>query len=78
MYYLENSDSAAVYHKKERGPWFGGGHDIGIMGNQLKENQLYTNQYSYHYKGYSKTLSEYDGENNLKAIEYEVFQVLLY
>ena len=78
MYYLENSDSAAVYHKKEIGPCFGGGHDIGIMGNPLKENQLYTNQYSYHYKGNSKSLSECDGQNNLKAIEYEVFQVLFY
>ena len=78
MYYLENSDSAAVYHKKEIGPCFGGGHDIGIMGNPLKENQLYTNQYSYHYKGNSKSLSEYDCQNNLKAIEYEVFQVLFY
>jgi len=78
IYYLENSDSAAVYHKKEAGPCFGGGHDIGIMGNPLKENTLYTNQYSYNYKRDSNPLSEYDFSKKLKAIEYEVFQVLFY
>ena len=52
--------------------------DIGIEGNPIKEKAVRTFQYSYDYKGDSKALSEYDGLNNLKALEYEVFQVIFY
>ena len=65
----------SVYHFKDNGPCFGGGCDIGIIGNPINDNKLFTNQYSYDYKEDKNALSEFDGFNNLKAIEYEVFQV---
>ena len=77
IYYLKDIENA-VSHDKGSGPCFGRGCDINIEGNPLKENTLYTYQTSYDYKGDSKALSEYDGLNNLKALEYEVFQVIFY
>ena len=77
IYYLKDIENA-VSHDKNRGPCFGGGQDIGINGNPIKENTLYTFQYSYDYKGDSNALSEYNGQNYLKALEYEVFQVIFY
>ena len=78
IYYLKDSDEGAVCHNKNRGPCFGGGCDIGIKGNPIKENKLYTNQISYDYKGDSNALSEYKCLNLLMALEYEVFQVIFY
>ena len=77
IYYLQYIKNA-VYHDKDSGPCFGRGCDFNIEGNPIKENTLYTYQTSYDYKGDSKALSEYDGLNNLKALEYEVFQVIFY
>ena len=77
IYYLKDIENA-VSHDKGSGPCFGRGCDINIEGNPLKENKLYTYQTSFDYKGDSKALSEYDGLNNLKALEYEVFQVIFY
>ena len=51
--------------------------DIGIDGNPIKENTLFTYQYSYDYKGDSNALSEYK-LYILKALEYELFQVIFY
>ena len=65
----------AVYHQRDSGPCFGGGRDIAIDGNPLKENTLYNTQYSFDYKGDILALSEYK-DNKLKIIEYEVFQVI--
>ena len=65
----------AVYHQKDSGPCFGGGRDIAIDGNPIKENTLYNTQYSFDYKGDILALSEYK-DNKLKIIEYEVFQVI--
>ena len=77
IYYLKDIENA-VSHDKGSGPCFGRGCDIGIKGNPIKENKLYTNQISYDYKGDSNALSEYNGQNYLKALEYEVFQVIFY
>ena len=53
--------------------------DIGIEGNPLKENTLYTYQDSFDYKGDKQSLSEYQYPNkDLKALEYEVFQIIFY
>ena len=70
--YAEN----AVYHNKKNGPCFGYGFDIGIEGNPIKENKLFTGQSSFDYKGESRVLSEFDGKRDLRALEYEVFQIL--
>ena len=76
--YSLKSGFNAVYHNKDSGPCFGGGRDIAIDNNPIKENTLYTFQSSYDYKGDNYSLSECDGQNNIriKALEYEVFQVI--
>ena len=66
----------AVYHNKDSGPCFGGGRDIAIDKNPIKEKTLHTCQVCYDYKGDKYSLSEYDGNNKIKALEYEVFQVI--
>jgi len=76
IYYLKYKD--AVCHNKDKGPCFGGGHDIGIDRNPLVENTLYTYQFSYDYKGDSNALSEFNYSNRGKVLEYEVFQVIFY
>ena len=68
----------AVYHNINSGPCFGGGRDIAIDNNPLKENTIYTNQDSYDYKGDNYSLSEYHVLENIKALEYEVFQVIFF
>ena len=54
--------------------------DIAIDGNPLKGNKLYTSQSSsFDYNGDKQSLSEYQFPNNkLKALEYEVFQIIFY
>ena len=74
--YYEGTDS--VLHNENYGPCFGLGPDIAIIGNPIEENALYTNQCSYNYKGEDFPLSEYNGRNYLKALEYEVFQINFY
>ena len=77
--YSLKSGCDAVCHKKDSGPCFGGGYDIGIDKNPLKENTLYTYQSTFDYKGDKYSLSEYDGcIKKGKALEYEVFQVLFF
>ena len=78
IYYLKDKGSQAVCHRKECGPCFGGGFDIGIVGNQIKEKKLYTFQYSYDYKGDNQSLSEYVEPGILQALDYEVFQIIFY
>ena len=78
IYYLNNKDSDAVFHYKDAGPCFGYGHDIGIEGNPIKESKLYTYQFSYDYKGGNQSLSEYIKHLLLKALEYEVYQIIFY
>ena len=67
----------ALYHGIYYGPIFGF-IDIRINGNPIKENSLSTSQDSYDYKGDKKSLSEYHYPNKIKALEYEVFQVIFY
>ena len=82
IYYLKGKESSAVFHYKDIGPCFGSGFDIGIIGNPIKENKLYTYQSSYDYKGDKQRLSEHRHEfifsSNIKALEYEVFQIIFY
>ena len=77
IYYLK-SGCDAVYHYKDFGPCFGRGCDIGIEGNPIKVNTLFTFQNSFDYKGDKQSLSEYQYPNYLKALEYEVFQIIFY
>ena len=50
-----------------------------VEGNPLKENKLFTYQNSFDYKGDKQSLSEYQYPNkDLKALEYEVFQIIFY
>ena len=83
IYYLKEGGYSSVYHNKNYGPCFGFGHDIGIEGNPIKEHTLFTYQSdNYDYKGDKYSLSEYkydrDDRKKLKALEYEVFQVIFF
>ena len=64
----------SVYHNKNNGPSFG--NDIWIEGNPLKENTLFTKKWSYDYKGDNFSLS--DNVKKIKALEYEVFQIIFF
>ena len=77
IYNLKNKETIAVYHHCQNGPCFGYGNDIGIEGNPIKEKTLFTNQWSYDYEGGNQSLSEYNS-SNIKALEYEVFQIIFY
>ena len=77
IYQLKNVNYA-VYHCKNSGPCFGFGRDIAIDGNPINGFNLYTNQNSYDYQGNNHSLSEYNGHSQLKALEYEVFQIIFY
>ena len=72
IYDLKDVDYA-VHHYFNYGPYFGNG-DICIKGNPIQETKLSTSQMSYDYKGDKSTLSE--SSFNIKALEYEIFQVL--
>ena len=76
VFNLKDSKRDAVYHDKLNGPCFGHGHDIGIIGNPFNEYNLYTYPDSFDYKGDNQLLSEFKGNKNVKALEYEVFQLI--
>ena len=76
IYYLKNERKSAVFHNKDSGPCFGGGRDIAIDNNPIKENSMYTRENSFNYKGNKICLSEYNAQGKIKAFEYEVFQIL--
>ena len=78
IYYLKDINQDAIYYDNNSGPCFGRGRDIAIDRNPLKENTLYTFQFSFDFKGDSNALSEYKFQNKLKALEYEVFQIIFY
>ena len=80
IYCLKNSSNDAVFHSKNYDPCFGGGHDIGIIGNPLKANNIYTYQgiSSFDYKGGINSLSECVYLKGGMALEYEVFNVLFF
>ena len=75
IYYL-NEPNKAVYHNRNYGPCFGLGFDIGIMGNPIIDNAIKTFKNSYNYHGDYNNLSEYNYPYKIKALEYEVFQVI--
>ena len=76
IYHLKSINEDAVVHGNIFGPCFGKGKDIGIIGNPLKENKLYTVQKSYNYKEDINSLSECINNNKIKAFDYEVFQII--
>ena len=78
IYYLKNKECIAVWHDNKSGPCFGWGFDIGIEGDPIKEKKLYTNQSSFDYKKGNHSLSEYENPLKLKALDYEVFQIIFY
>ena len=70
--------SCAVYHQEDYGPQFGWS-DIIIAGNPIKEYKLLSFPNDYDYNGDIHPLSESDysyGIEYIKALEYEVFEVL--
>ena len=77
IYNLKSTHSNAVYHGKNTGPCFGSETgDISIIGNPIKEKKLCNYKFSYDYKGINDTLSECVFPDYIKAIEYEVFEVI--
>ena len=65
---LRNSNYA-VYQKIDVGPCFGNGWDIGIEGNPIKENKLWS---------FDSSISKLSYDNKGKALEYEVFKVIFH
>ena len=77
IYNLKSNNSNAVYHGKNTGPCFGSeSGDISIVGNPIKDYKLCNYKFSYDYKGINDSLSECVFPNYIKAIDYEVFQVI--
>jgi hypothetical protein len=75
IYPIRNDSKAAIRCKKEWGPCFGGGKDIGIMGNPIKDKVLKTRQASYSYNGEMDALSEVNDHSGITANEVEVFRI---
>ena len=75
IYPIRNDSKTAIRCKKEWGPCFGGGKDIGIMGNQIEEKVLKTHQASYSYNGEMDALSEVNDHSGITADEVEVFRI---
>ena len=78
-YFLKDEYYAAVYHDEKYGPCFGDLDDISIDGNPIKEKCLVILRFNFNYNGdYRNPLSEYEYPNKIKALEYEVFQIIFY
>ena len=75
IYPIRNDSKTAIRCKKEWGPCFGGGKDIGIMGNPIEEKVLKTHQASYSYNGEMDALSEVNDHSGITADEVEVFRI---
>ena len=78
IYLLKSNNNNAVLHSKNCGPCFGLSHDIGIIGNPFKTNNIYTYQCSFNYNGGINSLSECEYLKGGMALEYEVFNVLFF
>ena len=77
IYSLDDCKNS-VYHSKNNGPCFGYGPDIGITGNPIIENKLLIKQSTYYNKDSNDdSLTENKGFSRVKALEYEVFQIIL-
>ena len=70
--YIKNGN--AIYCNKNNGPTFGSGWNIWIEGNVLKKNGLTTFKSSYERK---INFLEVYYPNFTKALDYEVFQIIL-
>ena len=71
---LEGKD--AIRCKKDWGPVFGRGKDIGLEGNPIKNNSLMIFQSTYDYHGKTNSLSEDSNYCGIYAKDYEVFQII--
>ena len=74
---LNEYDKTAVFHDKNYGPCFGYKPEIGIIGNPLIEKKLRLSHTKYEYKE-NKNIQLIDVQetNRIKALDYEVFQVI--
>ncbi len=78
---LNNNDKNAVFHYKDYGPTFGGGHDIGVNCLDFLNNKIYTyfpNSYQ-DVLGKGKSIFTGDHNNSNKYFilkEIEVFKLL--
>ena len=66
----------AIRCKKDWGPCFGRGKDIGIEGDPIKTKVLRTYKSSYNYNGNINSLSEDNDYLGIYAKDYEVFQII--
>ena len=67
----------ALYLSKNSGPCFGYGPDIGILGNPIDGKKLHLMQTTFYNKERNDIyLTDYQGRILIKALEYEVFQIL--
>ena len=76
---LKEFDKNAVYHYKDYGPCFGYKPDIGIMGNPLIEKKLRLSHWKHDSKeNKNKNIQLIDNQETgyIKALDYEVFQVI--
>ena len=74
---LKEYNKTAVFHNKDYGPCFGYTPDIGIMGNPLIEKKLRLSHWKQEYKETKNIqLIDNQGTNYIKALDYEVFQVI--
>ena len=76
IYSLKKISYSAVCHYIFRGPCFGS-HDISIFDDPIRQDKLRTSQNNFDYKGDKNALSESKGKD-IRALEYEVFQVKFY
>ena len=70
-------DKNAVFHDENYGPCFGYKPEIAIIGNPLIEKKLRLSHTKYEYKE-NKNIQLIDDQetNRIKALDYEVFQVI--
>jgi len=74
---LKEYNKTAVFHYKDYGPCFGYKPDIGIMGNPLIEKKLLLSYWKQDNKENKNIqLIDNQGTNYIKALDYEVFQVI--
>ena len=69
----------ALYLSKNNGPCFGYGPDIGILGNPINEKKLHLMLTNFYNKDTNNNyLTDYEGRILIKALEYEVFQIIFH
>ncbi|MCQ2821662.1 MAG: TLD domain-containing protein [archaeon] len=78
IYGIKN-DEKAIYCKDDFGPTFGGGHDILVRSDFLKEANSCTETfiYGHSYDGSDYQLGPYNDRTWIKLVDLEVFEVIL-